>query len=321
MASPIGNGMCVITQYNPSGNAYPAEQSAQMVQTAGFLWRFIKGEPKALGVVQIMIGIMNILLGGILVATGYPPIAIICGVVFWGGILVVQIMIGIMNILLGGILVATGYPPIAIICGVVFWGGILFIISGSLSISAEKKVTDCLVKGSLAMNVISAVASGIEFIFCIIDLIISRDVYRSNCSYSYYNYYCVQTAFLIMLTGVLVLLLILSLLEMCISIATSAFGCKAVCHAGSEASQPMIAVQYSSSQDPRFHPTQNAGLLLGQGMPTAQGVPAGLGVPPSYNLSMAQGFPSAPKAARAPTPMAETPPSYYKNVNDVAHFP
>ncbi|XP_069477430.1 membrane-spanning 4-domains subfamily A member 4D-like isoform X2 [Ambystoma mexicanum] len=269
MASPIGNGMCVITQYNPSGNAYPAEQSAQMVQTAGFLWRFIKGEPKALGVVQIMIGIMNILLGGILVATGYPPIAIICGVVFWGGILVVQIMIGIMNILLGGILVATGYPPIAIICGVVFWGGILFIISGSLSISAEKKVTDCL----------------------------------------------------IMLTGVLVLLLILSLLEMCISIATSAFGCKAVCHAGSEASQPMIAVQYSSSQDPRFHPTQNAGLLLGQGMPTAQGVPAGLGVPPSYNLSMAQGFPSAPKAARAPTPMAETPPSYYKNVNDVAHFP
>ncbi|XP_069477434.1 membrane-spanning 4-domains subfamily A member 15-like [Ambystoma mexicanum] len=288
MASPIGNGMFVITQYIPAGNAYLPEQNAQMGQTPGFLQRFLKGEPKALGVVQIMIGIINIFLGGGL-----------CTVV---------------------------YPLVAVISGVVFWGGILFIISGSLSISAEKKVTDCLVKGSLAMNVISAVASGIEFIICIIDLIISR--YARDCSYSNYRYDCVQPAFLAMQTGVLAALLILSLLEMGIAIATSAFGCKSVCHAGSQTSQPMITVQYANSQDPRFHPTQNAGILLGQGMPmpqgmttAQQGVPAGPGVPPSYNLPMAQGFPNAPEAASAPTPMAEIPPSYYKNVNDVANFP
>ncbi|XP_069477433.1 membrane-spanning 4-domains subfamily A member 4D-like isoform X3 [Ambystoma mexicanum] len=284
MASPIGNGMFVITQYIPAGNAYPAEQNAQMGQMPGFLQRFLKGEPKALGVVQIMIGIINIFLGGVL-----------CAVV---------------------------YPPVAFMSGVVFWGGIVFIISGYLSISAEKKLTDCLVKGSLAMNVVSAVASGIEFIICITDLIISKYVYRIiYCPSSNYRKDCGQPDFLGMLTGVSVVLIILSLLEMGISIATSAFGCKAVCHAGSQASQPMIAVQYANSQDPRFHPTQNAGILLGQGMNAAQGVPARLDVPPSYNLPMAQGFPNAPQAATAPTPMAETPPSYYKNVNDVAHFP
>ncbi|CAD7670241.1 unnamed protein product [Nyctereutes procyonoides] len=43
--------------------------------------------------------------------------------------------------------------------GVPFWGGACFVISGSLSVAAEKSHTSCLVRSSLGMNVLSALGA------------------------------------------------------------------------------------------------------------------------------------------------------------------
>ncbi|XP_051778452.1 uncharacterized protein LOC127526608 [Erpetoichthys calabaricus] len=67
------------------------------------LQRFLKGEPKALGVVQIMIGVINIGFGIVLAFSG----------------------------------------SLAAISGIPFWGSIMYIISGSLSICGADTIQPC----------------------------------------------------------------------------------------------------------------------------------------------------------------------------------
>ncbi|XP_039607545.1 membrane-spanning 4-domains subfamily A member 4A-like isoform X4 [Polypterus senegalus] len=109
------NGALVITQVIPQNAESPVSSNLLRMQQS--LKAFLKGEPKALGAVQIMIAVLSISFGALLGLTG----------------------------------------SMAFIGGIPFWPSILYIISGSLSVAATKKPTPCLMKGALSMNIISAI--------------------------------------------------------------------------------------------------------------------------------------------------------------------
>ncbi|XP_042302176.1 membrane-spanning 4-domains subfamily A member 8-like isoform X2 [Sceloporus undulatus] len=94
-----------------------------------------------------------------------------------------------------------------------------FIASGSVTVSAEKRLTQGLVKCSVGMNITSAVMSLIGIILYIITL----------ATYSLYHYSDYSYQYTSAGTGLCVLLLLFSLLEFCITVATAHFGCQATC--------------------------------------------------------------------------------------------
>ncbi|XP_059403164.1 membrane-spanning 4-domains subfamily A member 12-like [Carassius carassius] len=104
------------------------------------LKEFFKPQPKALGTVQIMIGVMVFSLG-ILHTTNFYR-----------------------------------YSAIVVFSGITYWGSLIYISAGSLSVAAQKKRNPCLVKASLGMNVASAITAGLAIILMGIQLkVISMD--------------------------------------------------------------------------------------------------------------------------------------------------
>ncbi|XP_027714652.1 B-lymphocyte antigen CD20 isoform X1 [Vombatus ursinus] len=99
------------------------------------LQSFFRRESKALGAVQIMIGLFHFGLGGILLMVPVGTYAAIC--------------------------VAVWYP---------FWGGIIYITSGSFLVAAEKTSRSCLVNTRLGMNAISLFSSISGMILLIMDI-------------------------------------------------------------------------------------------------------------------------------------------------------
>ncbi|XP_057635422.1 membrane-spanning 4-domains subfamily A member 4D-like [Chionomys nivalis] len=161
----------------PEG-ALPSERSVVKSQ----LWKenaekFLKGEPKDLGVVQVLIALINLILGIIMMSE---------------------------NNYLRPILSVYIYAPI--------WGSIVFIISGSLSIAAGMRTTEVLVTTSLSFNTISSVVAAATSIISVFSLPISLFERGHR-----------------ILVGINALMLILNVLEFCIAVSTSAFGCKATC--------------------------------------------------------------------------------------------
>ncbi|XP_026128807.1 membrane-spanning 4-domains subfamily A member 12-like [Carassius auratus] len=128
----------VIIQVNPQV-AQHGVISEDGQQTGGAyhntaLSAFIRAQPKALGTVQIMTGVMIFLFG--IVRT-----------------------------------IAYDYRyPISVISGITFWGSLIYISAGSLSVSAQNKLHLCVVKGSLIMNVISAITAATAIFLMSIDI-------------------------------------------------------------------------------------------------------------------------------------------------------
>uniref|UniRef100_F7BEL7 Membrane spanning 4-domains A15 n=1 Tax=Ornithorhynchus anatinus TaxID=9258 RepID=F7BEL7_ORNAN len=132
---------------------------------------FLNGEPKALGTVQILIGLIYISFGSVLLMFRRGHM----GMFFIDG-------------------------------GIPFWGGLCFIISGSLSVAAEKNHTNCLVKSSLGMNLVSTIASFAGTAILLMDFGVTNwDVGR----------------------GYLAVLVIFTILEFFIAVVASHFGCQA----------------------------------------------------------------------------------------------
>ncbi|XP_059394517.1 membrane-spanning 4-domains subfamily A member 12-like isoform X2 [Carassius carassius] len=176
----------VIIQVNPQV-AQHGVISEDGQQTGGAyhntaLSAFIRAQPKALGTVQIMTGVM---------------------------------------IFLFGIVRTIGYDyrfPVSIISGITFWGSLIYISAGSLSVSAQNKLHLCVVKGSLIMNVISAITAATAIVLMSIDIhLLMYECYS-------YEYSCTLKRTELGIVGIL---LVFSILQFIISIFISGFACKA----------------------------------------------------------------------------------------------
>nr|XP_042702264.1 membrane-spanning 4-domains subfamily A member 8-like [Chrysemys picta bellii] len=174
----------------PLGSVYPGSPAEQVTQLRqmGMTERFLKAQSKTLGAIQILIGLMHIGFGGLSAAfiQTYIPIS------FMGG-----------------------YP---------FWGGLSFVISGSLSIAAENHQNTCPVRGSLGMNIISAIFSAIGIILFLTELIINANYSSSGL---HPLWFC---ALQVAAKGIAVLLLLFTILEFSIAVSTSYFACLAICY-------------------------------------------------------------------------------------------
>ncbi|KAM7165199.1 membrane-spanning 4-domains subfamily A member 15-like [Macrochelys suwanniensis] len=163
----------------PLGSMYPgspAEQVAQL-RKVGMMEIFLKAQPKTLGAIQILIGLIHIGFGG--VSTIFIKYISISSIV--------------------------GYP---------FWGGIFFVVSGSLSVAAENRGNICLMRSTRGTNGTSTIFSVIGIILLLTELIFNVS------QYDHKNEGAAK--------GITVMLLLLSILELSITISTSYFASKAI---------------------------------------------------------------------------------------------
>ncbi|XP_051779272.1 membrane-spanning 4-domains subfamily A member 15-like isoform X2 [Erpetoichthys calabaricus] len=190
------HGMLVVTQIitpeNGPGYVVPSAEITKggFCQLPKMFHKFLKGEPKPLGIVQIMIGIVNFLFG-----------IILCFIV-----------------------------SLAAFTGIPFWTGLMYIISGSFCVAASKNSNSCLNAGN----------------------------------------------------GIKGILLVFAILEFCVTISLSAFGCKALCGNNIE---PSVIIQ--KSPESTNYPVQNYSDNAIPPPPTQEYIPFTIpACPPPYSDQM-----------------------------------
>ncbi|KAM4031287.1 membrane-spanning 4-domains subfamily A member 8-like [Anomaloglossus baeobatrachus] len=108
--------------------------------------------------------------------------------------------------------------------GVPFWGTVCYLVAGSLTISVQGSPSICLVKGSLALNILGAILSCIGIIMACLDIVSITSI---ECSlHIIYQYLCPKPE-----TGDIVifsLILITNVLLFCVSISIAVFGCRSL---------------------------------------------------------------------------------------------
>ncbi|XP_012309746.1 membrane-spanning 4-domains subfamily A member 3 isoform X1 [Aotus nancymaae] len=134
----------------------------------------------------------------------------------------------------------TGYP---------IWGAVFFCISGTLSVVAGRKPTRTRMQHSFGMNIASAMIALVGIAFLSVNLAVNVQSLKS-CQSSPSLDLCIYMGSIS--NGMVSLLLILTFLELCVSISTLAMWCNANCCDSREAisSSP-------SSVESRIPPYEN----------------------------------------------------------------
>ncbi|KAM3914057.1 membrane-spanning 4-domains subfamily A member 4D-like [Leptodactylus fuscus] len=162
----------------------------QITESSAFYQTFLKGRPKALGIVLISAAILQVVVGIGLFFTTFS---------------------------------------VSLPSGIPFWGPAIYIVAGSLTIAAQTKPSICLIKGSLALNVLTIVFSVIGLVLTSVDLgIIWCYPYR-NCRSRLIGGYLIDSV-----------LIVTNLLLFCLSISLSVFGCRSLSHASSIVPQVFV---------------------------------------------------------------------------------
>ncbi|XP_040176963.1 membrane-spanning 4-domains subfamily A member 18-like [Rana temporaria] len=110
---------------NPAFTVIP-----HVTQPAAFHQEFLKGKPKALGIVLIVWGILHIAMG------------------------IGQLFTSFLT---------------TVISGVAYWGAIFNIIAGSLTVAATSKPSMCLIQGSLGLSIVITIISVLGLTLNIVD--------------------------------------------------------------------------------------------------------------------------------------------------------
>uniref|UniRef100_A0AAR2L4R5 Uncharacterized protein n=1 Tax=Pygocentrus nattereri TaxID=42514 RepID=A0AAR2L4R5_PYGNA len=137
------NGFTIVTQVVPAGMDQYGPGTGGGDVTGGPVKKPLKGEPKALGTVQIMIGIMTLFFG--IVKTVYSP-------------------------------------HVGVYSGVTYWGSCLFY-SDLITTEKLFFLFFFYVRSSLVMNIISAVAAGIAMVLLSFDIALQEIYGYYSCSY------------------------------------------------------------------------------------------------------------------------------------------
>ncbi|XP_037694914.1 membrane-spanning 4-domains subfamily A member 3-like [Choloepus didactylus] len=170
-----------------------------------------KGELQALGAIQILNGVMILALG-----------------VFLGSLLYLSHLFRHPFFFT----FYTGYP---------LWGAVFFISSGSLSIAAGRTSRRKLIQNSCEVNISSATIAIVGIIFLLINLVINSMSFKS-CQLFQSPDLCIYVGSTSM--GLVSLMLILTLLELCINISIIVMWCKKNCCNSREAiSSPPNSVE------------------------------------------------------------------------------
>ncbi|KAM5140471.1 membrane-spanning 4-domains subfamily A member 4D-like [Mantella aurantiaca] len=209
-----------------------AGNTPRMVAAPGSIWNvpisapqpkstfhliFLKGQPKALGISQILLAYLQVAFGIVLVFTDYA-----------------------------------NFDSISVGTAITFWAAVAYIFSGSLAIAAENTESRCLVGSSLALNIISAVISAVEIVILLVDVVING---YYSCSDTCATVWAVRET-------VFISLIIATMIQLCVSISISSFGCSSMI--GSSTPQQQVIVIGNSGLDRNVHPT-----APNQGMPTS----------------------------------------------------
>lgn len=175
---------------NPSGQ--------QPIYVHSHLWKrmiekFLKGEPKVLGVVQIVIALLNLSISILMMSVTLP---------------------------------FQRFSPISVYIGYPIWGAVMFISSGSFSIAAAIRTTKGLVRSSLGLNITSSLFAFAGMVIGAVSTVsYSSEIYF--CKYRQTDENCAMNVSILL--GLDVVVVVLSALQFCVTISVSAFGCKVIC--------------------------------------------------------------------------------------------
>ncbi|XP_058382748.1 membrane-spanning 4-domains subfamily A member 4A-like [Diceros bicornis minor] len=175
-------------------------QPGYYISVKEYLWKgmpekFFKGEPKVLGAVQILIAGMNFSLGIIMICV---PVSVS----------------------------ETHVYPATVYSGYTIWGSLMFLISGSLSIAAGTSTARNLVRSSLGVNITSSLFAATGIFVTMFSIIFFSFGHYGGINFKELENCSLLVSVLMIMDG---MVLILSVLEFCISVSLSAFGCKVIC--------------------------------------------------------------------------------------------
>ncbi|KAM4709417.1 membrane-spanning 4-domains subfamily A member 4A-like isoform 2-T3 [Discoglossus pictus] len=133
-----------------------------------------------------------------------------------------------------------------------------YIISGSLSVAASSKPTIGKIRSSLVLNILSSVIAAVGIILFILNFLISNRYYSfgSNVYCSLYGpdetcegrFNPEKVVF-----GMTLLMFFFTILELCISVSTSVFGCKTVCR--TSFNEVYVVIYQTTSMNPAAAPS------------------------------------------------------------------